>query len=78
MAYWYEAGHNPGASRQVSFLMDSDSDKNSLPTSTSQGTKQGTDDVLHMPVGKGSTALSIASGKLFILNSSNQWTEFGG
>lgn len=34
MAYWFKAGSTPGSSRQVEFLMDSDSDVSSLPTSS--------------------------------------------
>ena len=55
-----------------------DSDVNSLPTSTASGTKQGNDEVSCLPCGKGSTALSIATGKVFMLNSSNVWTAIGG
>ena len=78
MAYWYVAGTNPGASQQVQYYLDSDSDVSLLPTSISPGAKQGNDSVLNLPCGKGSSALSIASGKLFILNSSDEWTEIGG
>lgn len=77
MAYWFAAGHNPGSSRQIQFIMDSDSDVANLPTATANGVKQD-DDATHLPCGKGSLALSIASGKIYILNSSNQWTEMGG
>ena len=78
MAYWFRAGISPENSRQVEFIMDSDSDKSSLPTSSSAGTPQNGDDVLHLPVGKGSTAFSISSGKVFMLNSSDSWIEIGG
>lgn len=78
MAYWFVAGSQPGASRQVQFYCDADTDINNLPTSTSSGVKQGGDTVTNLPVGKGSIVLSIASGKLFVLNSSDEWTEIGG
>ena len=78
MAYWFAAGHDPGASKQVQFLMDTDSDKSSLPTSSSSGEKQGTDNTSCLPVGKGSIAFSIATGKVFMLNSSDQWIQIGG
>lgn len=70
MAYWFVAGTNPGASKQVQFYMDSDSDVANLPTTTSNGIKQ-EDDVSYLPCGKGSLSFSIASGKIFILNSSD-------
>lgn len=78
MAYWIAAGGNPGASRQVQFYMDEDSDKNNLPTASASGVKQGGDSASYLPVGKGSVALSISSGKLFILNSSDEWVQMGG
>lgn len=78
MAYWFVAGSEPGASRQVQYYLDTDSDVSNLPTSTNSGVKQGNDSASNLPCGKGSTALSIASGKLFILNSSDQWAEIGG
>jgi len=53
--------------------MDEDSDKNNLPTTSASGVKQGGDSASYLPVGKGSVALSISSGKLFILNSSDEW-----
>lgn len=34
MAYWFKAGSNSGSSRQIEFLMDSDADVSSLPTSS--------------------------------------------
>ena len=39
MAFWFKAGSNPGSSRQVEFIMDSDSDKSKLPTSSAPGTQ---------------------------------------
>lgn len=78
MAYWIAAGSNPGASRQVQFMMDTNDDVQNLPTSTANGVKQGNDSVSYLPVGKGSMAFSIASGSIFGLNSSNQWVEIGG
>lgn len=77
MAFWFKAGSDPGSSRQVEFVMDSDSDKSKLPTSSAPGTQQGEDDVVNLPVGKGSVALSIATGKIFMLNSSDTWVEVG-
>lgn len=78
MAYWINESAKAGNTRQFQYIMDTDSDKNSLPTSTSAGTQQEQDEVLHLPCGKGSMALSIASGKIFMLNSSDSWVEIGG
>ena len=75
--YWIDASTKANNSRQFQFLMDTDADKNNLPTSTSSGVKQG-DEVSCLPCGKGSTALSIATGKIFVLNSNDVWTEIGG
>jgi len=57
--------------------MDADTDKNNLPTVAADGVPQG-DSVTHLKCGKGSTAFSIDSGKMFMLNSSNSWVEIGG
>lgn len=78
MAYWFIAGANPGASKQVQFYMDSDSDVSDLPTSSANGVKQDGDDVSYLPCGKGSVALSITTGNIFILDSSDEWTQVGG
>ena len=72
MAYWFVSGANPGGSNQKQYMMDSDSDLTSLPTATSNGVKQA-DDVTHLPCGRGSMALSIVSGNIYILNSNNEW-----
>ena len=77
MAYWIDNKGSDAPSRQISFFMDSDSDVSDLPTSASSGESQG-DSVTHLPVNKGSRALSIDSGKKYILNSSDDWTEVGG
>lgn len=78
MAYWFKAGSNSGSSRQIEFLMDSDADVSSLPTSSQNGTKQQNDDVSHLKCGKGSVALSIGTGNVFILNSNDFWVKIGG
>lgn len=78
MAYWFIEGHDPGGSKQFQYYMDTDSDVNNLPTSTSNGAEQESDSTVHLPCGKGSAALSIESGKLFTLNSNNQWVQLGG
>lgn len=77
MAYWLNDAVPYNPSRQAQFFMDTDMDKNSLPTSTADGVPQN-DTVTHKKVKKGSTALSILSGKVFILDSNDTWTEIGG
>ena len=77
MAYWFNNNIKYNGAKQVQFFMDSDSDVSDLPTSASSGEPQG-DTVTHLPVGKGSSAKSIDSGKIYILDSSDNWTELGG
>ena len=78
MAYWIAEGSSVNNSRQLTYIMDEDNDKNLLPKVGIAGTQQGEDEVIHLPCGRGSQAISIASGKLFILDSNNVWTELGG
>ena len=78
MAYWIDASTKANNSRQFSFYMDTDADKNSLPTTVASGVQQGEDTVSCLPCGKGSTAFSIASGSVFVLNSNNEWMKIGG
>ena len=73
MAYWINESAKVGNGRQLQYFMDTDADKNNLPTSSAPGVPQGDDQTLHLPCGKGSLSLSIASGKVFVLNSSDQW-----
>ena len=58
--------------RQVQYIVDTDSDISKLPTSTARG--QNGDGCVSI----GSMAMSIASGKIFVLASNNTWTEVGG
>ena len=74
MAYWYdEETKVNGSSHQVSFWCDSDADVADLPTSTTEGVKQGDSDTLHLPVAKGSSCISIDTATMFVLNSSDIW-----
>ena len=57
---------------QFQFIIDMDSDINNLPTSTTKGANG------ENCVSKGSMAMSISSGSIFVLNSSDVWTEVGG
>ena len=43
MAYWINESAKVGTMRQLQYIMDTDTDKTSLPTSTTAGTQQGTD-----------------------------------
>jgi len=76
MAYWIDESAPVGSRRQMTFLMDSDSDVASLPTSVAAGIQQGQDIISCRPCGIGSRALSIGSGNIFLLNSQNQWIEW--
>lgn len=77
MAYWINDTARFSPTRQIQYIMDADTDKNNLPTVAADGVPQG-DSVTHLKCGKGSTAFSIDSGKMFMLNSSNSWVEIGG
>lgn len=58
--------------RQYSYIVDADTDIDDLPTSTKKGSNG------ESCVSVGSMAMSIGSGKIFILDSSDTWTEYGG
>ena len=58
--------------KQLQFIVDADSDISKLPTSTTKGQNgEGC-------VAIGSMAMSIGSGKIFVLASNNTWTVVGG
>lgn len=76
MAYWIDESAPVGSRRQITFLMDTDSDVANLPTSVASGVQQGQDVVSCQPCGKGSRALSIGSGNIFLLNSQDEWIEW--
>lgn len=75
--YWMNESVKVGNMRQLQFYMDGDADVNNLPTLIASGVKQGDDDVSCLPCGKGSLAISFQSGKIYALNSSNQWVAVG-
>ena len=58
--------------RQYSYIVDADTDIDDLPTSTVKGANG------EPCVSVGSMAMSIESGKIYILDSSDAWTELGG
>ena len=75
MSYWINDNVRIGNARQLQFFCDSDADIADLPTSITSGVQQGLDTISNRPCGKGSIALSIESGDLFILNSENTWEK---
>lgn len=77
MAYWYDdtSARSNTSRRCIDFMMDDDSDVNSLPTIENEGVPQDGDSTLHLPVSKGSSALSISSTTLYFLNSQGEWVE---
>lgn len=77
MAYWINEKANIaiGSSRQIPFLMDSDTDVQILPHLHTPGVQQGQDTISNLPVGAGSYARSISSSKVFILDSNDIWVE---
>lgn len=77
MAYWIDNKESYTPGRQVQFFMDSDTDIANLPTSADFGVEQD-DSVAHQKVAKGSTALSIETGSVYMLNSSDSWVKIGG
>lgn len=74
--YWISQDSS-GRDRQMQFFMDSDDDVQNLPGINTMGVQQGEDRVSCLPVDKGSMALSIEGGKVYILNSNNTWKQFG-
>ena len=78
MAYWINATTRANNARQLQFYIDTDADVTTLPTISNFGVQQGDDTISFLPCGKGSTALSIASGNIFILNSNGSWIKIGG
>lgn len=77
MAYWIDHKESYVPGRQVQFFMDSDADIANLPTSAAIGVQQD-DSVASQKVAKGSIALSIESGSVYILNSNDSWVKIGG
>ena len=65
MSYYIVRDYN--YERQNDFIIDTDEDVALLPTST----------VGNVKTGKGSMALSIATGNLFVLNSEDEWVKVG-
>lgn len=63
--------HKGESERQFQFFVDNDADIIELPTSTQKGSNG------DGCVSIGSIAISMESGKLFVLNSSNIWTKVG-
>ena len=75
MAYWIRSAGSDTRSGHRTFYMDSDSDLINLPTSKKEGVKQDVDSTANHKCAIGSEALSIGSGKVYVLNSSDEWKE---
>lgn len=76
MAYWInEPAYKKTYERQIPFIIDDDSDLETLPGIDKYGVQQGDNTISNRPVAEGSTAFSIGSSKHFMLNSKNKWTE---
>lgn len=76
--YWIDINATPKQTprgEQRAFFADVVSDVSNLPTSSTLGVKQGDDDESYKCVLPGATCLVIATGELYILNSSNVWTK---
>ena len=73
MSFWLNESTKVTSSRQLQFYMDTDLDISLLPTSVSYGS--GDNYIYNLPCGKGSAALAIDSGNIYVLNSSDDWVE---
>ena len=76
--YWIDENSSPkGTPRgeQKSFFADAVSDIANLPTSSALGVKQGDDEESYKCVLPGASCFVIATGDLYILNSSDVWTK---
>lgn len=76
--YWIDINATPKQTprgEQRAFFADAVSDVSNLPTSSTLGVKQGDDNESFKCVLPGATCLVIATGEVYILNSSNVWTK---
>lgn len=71
MSFWLNESTKATNSRQLQFYMDTDSDLSLLPTISESGLSDNV--IYNLPCGKGSTAISLATGNIYVLNSSGQW-----
>lgn len=81
MAYWIDQSAlsiSAGGSRVIPFLCDTDEDVANLPTSSSEGVKQGNDETSCKKCAKGSDCLAIQSANYYVLNSNDEWKLVGG
>ena len=72
--YWMIKQDGNGYYRMSQYFMDADADVANLPTSQAAGTVQ-QDGTSHLPTGRGSIAMSLESGTMYILNSNDEWIE---
>ena len=75
MYFYDERVRTYGSSRQVDFFADEASDINNLPTTSTDGVKQGENDVSNKIVAPGSSCFVIATGDKYILNSNDEWIK---
>ncbi len=75
MSYWYDVSKKFNSRGRKAFLIDVDSDIESLPTTHVAGAVINGDNVTNQPVTAGSIARSIGSGNCFMLNSSDSWVK---
>ena len=74
--YWINnSNETHGSSKQVPFMCDTLADISNLPTSQASGVQQGEDTASCLPCAKGSSCFCIGESSLFMLNSSDVWTE---
>ena len=73
--YWLDEFIFDQNTDRVCFMMDSDQDIESLPTSKTPGVEQAGGNVSNEPVALGSLAYSIDSGSRFMLNSADVWKK---
>lgn len=75
MAYWINQAGNATRPNWRQFYCDTDSDISNLPTSSTEGEDSSIDSTAYKCCSVGSEALSIESGKVFVLNGSDVWSE---
>ena len=73
--FWYDDLHYifTQEPNRVAFIADSTDDLSHLPTTTSYGTRQGSDNVSLEPVNPGSVVFIIETSDIYMLNSTDEW-----
>ena len=76
--YWIDINTTPKQTprgEQRAFFADAVSDISNLPTSSTLGVKQGDDEESYKCVLPGATCLVIATGELYMLDSTDTWVK---